>query len=53
MVYSKKFNEPIDDVIELKGIKIEDSNVDLISFLRVGNTKVYPFWIEINKKNEE
>jgi hypothetical protein len=27
--------------------------VDLISFLRVGNTKIYPFWIEINKKNEE
>ena len=53
MVYSKKFNEPLDDVIEMKGIEIEDSNVDLISFLRVGNTKIYPFWIEINKKNEE
>ena len=53
MVYSKKFNEPIDDVIEMKGIEIEDSNVDLISFLRVGNTKIYPFWIEINNKNEE
>ena len=53
MVYSKKFNEPIDDVIEMKGIEIEDSNVDLISFFRVGNKKIYPFWIEINNKNEE
>jgi hypothetical protein len=35
----------------MNDISIENSEVDLISFLKLNNKKIFPFWIEINKKN--
>tara|TARA_X000000368_G_C23055334_1_gene723577 strand:- start:1327 stop:3000 length:1674 start_codon:yes stop_codon:yes gene_type:complete len=49
IIYSKKYSGLINDEVEINEIQIEENNVDLISFLRVGDKKIYPFWIEIEK----
>ena len=35
----------------MNDISIENGEVDLISFLKVNNKKIFPFWIEIYKQN--
>ena len=50
-VYSKKTEKVVYSTLEMNDISIENSEVDLISFLKLNNKKIFPFWIEINKKN--
>jgi arylsulfatase len=50
-VYSKKTEKVVYSTLEMNDISIENSKVDLISFLKVNNKKIFPFWIEIYKKN--
>ena len=50
-VYSKKTEKVDYSTLEMNDISIENSEVDLISFLKLNNKKIFPFWIEINKKN--
>jgi arylsulfatase len=50
-VYSKKTEKVNYSTLEMNDISIENSEVDLISFLKLNNKKIFPFWIEINKKN--
>jgi arylsulfatase len=50
-VYSKKTEKVVYSTLEMNDISIENSEVDLISFLKLNNKKIFPFWIEIYKKN--
>ena len=50
-VYSKKTEKVDYSTLEMNDISIENSEVDLISFLKLNNKKIFPFWIEIYKKN--
>jgi len=50
-VYSKKTEKVVYSTLEMNDISIENSKVDLISFLKLNNKKIFPFWIEIYKKN--
>ena len=50
-VYSKKTEKVVYSTLEMNDISIENSKVDLISFLKVNNKKIFPFWIEIYKQN--
>ena len=50
-VYSKKTEKVVYSTLEMNDISIENSKVDLISFLKVNNKKIFPFWIEIHKQN--
>ena len=50
-VYSKKTEKIVYSTLEMNDISIENSEVDLISFLKLNNKKIFPFWIEIYKKN--
>ena len=50
-VYSKKTEKVVSSTIEMNDISIENSEFDLISFLKVNNKKIFPFWIEIHKQN--
>ena len=50
-VYSKKTEKVNYSTLEMNDISIENSEVDLISFLKLNNKKIFPFWIEIYKKN--
>ena len=52
VVYSKKYDSIVNDIVVMKKIKIEENNTDFISFFRSGNQKIYPFWVEINKNEE-
>ena len=49
-VYSKKTEKVVYSTLEMNDISIENSEVDLISFLKLNNKKIFPFWIEIYKK---
>ena len=50
-VYSKKTEKVVYSTLEMNDISIENSEVDLISFLKLNNKKIFPFWIEIYKQN--
>jgi DNA-binding transcriptional MerR regulator len=50
-VYSKKSDKAINNTLEMNNISIDNSEFDLISFLKLGPKKIYPFWIEIYKQN--
>ena len=50
-VYSKKTEKVVYSTLEMNDISIENSKVDLISFLKLNNKKIFPFWIEIYKQN--
>ena len=50
-VYSKKIDKAINNTLEMNNISIDNSEFDLISFLKLGPKKIYPFWIEIYKQN--
>ena len=52
IVYSKKYDSIVDDIVVMKKIKIEENNSDFISFFKSGNQKIYPFWVEIYKNEE-
>ena len=50
-VYSKKIDKAINNTLEMNNISIDNSEFDLISFLKLDSKKIYPFWIEIYKQN--
>ena len=51
IIYSKKFDSTF-DTIEMKQIEISEGDVDLLSFfLNSEYKRFYPFWIEIEKLN--
>ena len=50
-VYAKKTEKVVNNTLEMNDISIENGEVDLISFLKVNNKKIFPFWIEIYKQN--
>ena len=50
-VYSKKSDKAINNTLEMNNISIDNSEFDLISFLKLDSKKIYPFWIEIYKQN--
>ena len=50
-VYSKKIDKAINNTLEMNNISIDNSDFDLISFLKLDSKKIYPFWIEIYKQN--
>ena len=50
-VYSKKSDKAINNTLEMNNISIDNSEFDLISFLKLGPKMIYPFWIEIYKQN--
>ena len=50
-VYSKKTDKAINNTLEMNNISIDNSEFDLISFLKLDSKKIYPFWIEIYKQN--
>ena len=50
-VYSKKTEKVVSSTIEMNDISIENSEFNLLSFLKVNNKKIFPFWIEIHKQN--
>ena len=50
-VYSKKSDKAINNTLEMNNISIDNSEFDLISFLKLDPKKIYPFWIEIYKQN--